>query len=109
MRKLILKREKKFVSCLSPFYLFLSCPEFEATLKIDDIFFKAIGQIENNNTAVFEIATDSLILLASYSSERPNKNIHTYFNIPPGTDDISLNIKANFDIFGSGPITISNL
>lgn len=105
MRKLTLQRKKTFVACACAVYLYVSCPESEASARLGGVPCKNVGKIKNGQTVTIEIPDEAVRFFVAYSRTLP-ESYHTYCTIPAGTEDITLGTKPKFSPFEGNPFSI---
>ncbi len=104
MRKLTVKREKKYVASLSRVNLYLQDTSSVDTF-INGVPCRHLGDLKNGEEKSFDISDESARLYACYS-KRSRNQYNDFYPIPAGEDDVNVSGRSVYSV--SNPFLFNN-
>lgn len=101
MRNLTIQREKSVVACLAKIKVYIEDPA-ASELTIQNVPCRKLGEIKNGETKTFEIGDGAAKLFVI--GDKLSKNYcNEVYQIPEGTEDLSLKGKNQYNPFAGNP------
>ena len=101
MRNLTIQREKSVVACLAKIKVYIEDPA-ASELTIQNVPCRKLGEIKNGETKTFEIGDEAAKLYVI--GDKLSKNYcNEVYQIPEGTEDLSLKGKNQYNPFAGNP------
>lgn len=107
MRKLTIKRKKRFIACAMKVFVYLETKQDEDAI-LDGIPCKKVGYLKNGRSLTVDLPNDKCSVFVCYSTIAPDKYKAGYV-IHASEEDVVLYTKATYDPFKGNPFVISNL
>jgi len=106
MRKLTLNRRKSFVGCAVKLKVYIE-DATDNDILIDGVPCRKLGEIKNNEEAVFEIGEQEARVFVI--ADRITKNYcNDFYRVPAGQEDVALSGKNRFNPFAGNPFWFDN-
>lgn len=93
MRKLTVKRRKRFVACLATMFVWLESADGD--VRVNGRLCKKIGELKNGEEKSFEIGEEAAALLITASTGKSFSG--EIFFLPAGSEDVTLSGENKFD------------
>ncbi|MCK5731389.1 MAG: hypothetical protein KAH13_00070 [Tenericutes bacterium] len=104
MRKLTLKRKRRFVAAIMKIYIYLEV-DGQGDLTLDDINCRKVGTLKNGASLNIDVPNKDFHIFVVYDKRFPQK-FFTKLRVHSGENDIILNTKAKYDPFRGNPFVI---